>query len=198
MRGYDATGITFGTEVPEPFALMFSRSWHDLLGRLFGVAGNGYMSGGLHHHDVGSANGAVHNDLNPGWFERREEREGVTVAEERNCAYKTGYSAVTGLRTVEQIRGVAMLFYLNNPEWSAGDGGETGLYWHATDPVDRPATRVPPINNSLLAFECTPYSYHSFISNHRHTRDSLVLWIHRSKREVLTRWGDGVICYWRP
>jgi 2OG-Fe(II) oxygenase superfamily len=78
--------------------------------------------------------------------------------------------------------------YLCNPDWIEGDGGETGLYGSREDPVDRPIAVVPPINNSLLMFECTPYSYHSFLSNGRSPRNSVIVWLHREKVEVLSRW----------
>jgi hypothetical protein len=56
---------------------------------------------------------------------------------------------------------------------------------------------VPPINNSMLLFECTPYSYHSFISNRRSVRNCLVMWLHRPKEEVTARWGETVIEKWK-
>jgi len=94
---------------------------------------------------------------------------------------------------VETIRAVAAIFYLDNPPWSPGDGGTTGLYRNASDPVDQPAAVVPPLNNSMLAFECTPFSYHGFVSNRRHPRNSVVLWLHRSRQDVVRRWGEHAI-----
>jgi len=197
MRGFDATGHNFAPPVPAPFDIFFSRSWHDLLTGLFGVTGTGHLSGGLHHHHPGSRSGGVHNDLNPGWFSEAGSADAaVVVADRRRCDYGTGQVHEPDVSPVETVRAVAMIYYLANPSWTTGDGGETGLYRYATDDPERPAVTVPPRNNSLLAFECTPFSYHAFLSNRRTARNSLVLWAHRPKPEVVARWDDRVIVPW--
>ena len=48
------------------------------------------------------------------------------------------------------------LYYLANPRWEPGDGGSTGLFTSADDSIEAPSAEMPPINNSLLLFECTP------------------------------------------
>ena len=95
----------------------------------------------------------------------------------------------------ETMRAIAILYYLNNPEWLPGDGGETGLYRAITDQVDQAVVSVPPINNTLVAFECSPYSFHAFRTN-RQPRNSLVMWLHREKAEALAQWGEGSIVPW--
>ena len=94
------------------------------------------------------------------------------------------------------IRGVAIIYYLNNLAWAPGDRGETGLYRAAQDPIEHPVVEVPPSNNSLLAFECTPHSFHTFRGNNRYARNSVIVWIHRQKSTVLGRWGDAAIVPW--
>jgi Rps23 Pro-64 3,4-dihydroxylase Tpa1-like proline 4-hydroxylase len=89
-----------------------------------------------------------------------------------------------------------MLFYLGNPPWKPGDGGETGLYASGTDPVHAPAVAVPPRNNSLLAFACTPFSYHSFLSNRRTVRRTVSVVLHQRRADVVARWGAGAIIPW--
>ncbi len=89
-----------------------------------------------------------------------------------------------------------MIFYLANPVRGVV-GGETGLYRAASDPIDRPADVVPPVNNSLVAFECTPTSFHGFMSNRNAVRNCLVMWLHREKTEAIRRWGESSIVYWR-
>ena len=68
MRGYDAYGLTFNSDVEKPFDLLFSNSWRDIFSNLFDADITSHMSGGLHHHPIGSQSGNIHNDLNPGWF----------------------------------------------------------------------------------------------------------------------------------
>jgi len=48
----------------------------------------------------------------------------------------------------------------------------------------------------MLAFECTPFSFHSFLHNHRHPRNSFILWLHRRREEVAQRWGAERIAMW--
>ena len=92
---------------------------------------------------------------------------------------------------------MAVLFYLANEPWRPGDGGETALFHGAGGGIDRPAAVVPPVNNSMLAFECTPFSFHTFLSNVRTPRNSVVMWLHRPKSEVEERWTSRPIVYWR-
>jgi 2OG-Fe(II) oxygenase superfamily len=197
MAGYDAYGYSFQPPVAAPFAVFFSPAWRDLLANLFAVDANAYVSGGLHHHRTGSANGKVHNDLNPGWFTDDATDNGIIVSNRDVCHYGTGRTRGGG-EPREVMRAIAMLFYLGNPDWAPGDGGETGLYRSARDAVDHPAATVAPRNNSLLAFECTPRSFHAFLSNRRAPRNCLTLWLHRDKQDVLSRWGEREIVYWNP
>ncbi|HXY91863.1 MAG TPA: 2OG-Fe(II) oxygenase, partial [Acidimicrobiia bacterium] len=177
-----------------PLALFHSRAWHDLIADIMGVDATGDVNISLHHHAPGSASGEVHNDLNPGWFVDNGGVDDISVADPALCGYWFGENARGP--AYERIRAVAVLLYLANPEWRPGDGGETGLYAAATDPVDRPAAAIPPRNNSLLAFECTPASYHSFLTNRRVRRMSLIMWLHRPKDHVIRRWGEDSIVYW--
>ena len=195
MPGYDAYGMTFPVGQPEPFGLFLSRPWHDLLASLFQVQATGYVNCGLHHHPVGSEYGWVHNDLNPGWFVDYPSSDGVKLVRHDLCNYAFG-DTVSNVTPLETIRAVAMLFYLDNPAWLPGDGGGTGLYCCKDDPVAKPFSVVPPINNSILVFECTPYSYHSFIRNWRQPRNSVIMWLHRPKVDVVARWGEGKIVNW--
>jgi hypothetical protein len=197
MGSYDALGLSFDKEVTGPFALFFSRAWHDLIARLVGVTATGHVSGGLHHHAVGSASGQVHNDLNPGWFADAGTRDdGIVVSTSDLCEYATGRTSDPQIEPRELMRAVAVLFYVGNAPWAPGDGGATGLYRHRDDDVHRPAAIVPPHSNSLLAFECTPWSFHSFIGNRRNPRNCLVTWLHRERHEVLDRWGAAPIVPW--
>lgn len=195
MSGYDAIGLDFDPSLSGPFRLFFSRRWHDMIAALFDVRATGHMSGGLHHHPTGSSSGAVHNDLNPGWFATTPGEDEIAIASEE-CGYATGATTSPDAEPRELIRAIAVLFYLANPPWSPGDGGATGLYRARDDDVDRPAGVVPPRSNSLLAFECTPYSFHSFLGNRRAPRNCLVQWLHRDRDDVVRAWGERPIVGW--
>ncbi|HWM68240.1 MAG TPA: 2OG-Fe(II) oxygenase [Steroidobacteraceae bacterium] len=198
MPGYDASAVDFDIRVGWPFSLFVSRPWHDLFAGLFAVDGIRCVSGSLHHHAAGSRDGFVHNDLNPGWFAATGGGEDVVIPRGDLCNYRNGTTSVAANVTArETVRGVAIIYYLNNPEWCSGDGGETGLYRAARDAIAHCVAAVPPLNNSLLAFECSPNSLHAFRKNSRHARNCVCVWIHRRKETVLARWGSSAIVPWQ-
>jgi hypothetical protein len=196
IKGYDAYAMSFTSSLDGPLAFFVSRPWHDMLARFLGIEATGDINGGFHHHEPGSGSGRPHNDLNPGWFVDAPRHDGINVSSYEICDYHTGKAASADAKRRETVRAAALLFYLNNPPWSPGDGGETGLYLDPNQPIDEPTARAAPVNNSLLLFECTPHSYHAFLRNHRSGRNSLIMWLHRTKAEVETRWGNRAIVYW--
>jgi hypothetical protein len=197
IAGYDALALHFGVDHRGPLSLFFSRPWCELLARVAGVEVTDDVNAGLHHHDPGSQSGTPHNDLNPGWFIERRRPDGINMMDHAACNYYHGATREPGARPRERVRAVAMIYYLANPPWRDGDGGETGLYRTGRDPVDRPTVAVPPINNSLVLFECTPWSFHAFLSNRRHPRNSVIQWLHRPREAAVARWGEERIVHWK-
>ena len=197
ISGYDAYSANYGPETATIFAPFITRAWHDMVANLFDVKPTYDVDIGLHHHPVGSKTGWIHNDLNPGWFVDAPRSDGINLSNSDLCDYHHGTRTADGVIPRETVRAVAMIFYLANPVWTTGDGGETGFYANAKDPVESPAATIPPHNNSLVMFECTPYSHHTFLTNRRHPRNNLVWWLHRPKAEVQARWGDKAIVYWK-
>ena len=196
MPGYDASAVDLNERLGWPFTVFVSRPWHDLFTSIFAMSTNGCVGGALHHHEPGSDDGYLHSDFCTGWFVDDGRRGEIVVADVGRCHYCYG-STAAGSNVVarETMRAIAILYYLNNPEWSPGDGGETGLYRAETDRVDQAVVSVPPINNSLVAFECSPRSFHTFRTN-RQPRNSVVMWLHREKAEALAQWGEGSIVPW--
>jgi 2OG-Fe(II) oxygenase superfamily len=184
----DAYSWNFPADVSGPLALFYSREWHDLLVDLTGIRASGDVNGALHHHHLGSTHGTVHRDLNIAWFSDQPRSDGINPMDVRRCSYTHGVTA-PGVKGRKVARAVTMIYYLANRPWFPGDGGETGLYRKATDPVERPAATAPPINNSILIFENGPGSYHSFIRNRRNPRNSVILWLHRTIADTVERWG---------
>ncbi|MDQ6782694.1 MAG: 2OG-Fe(II) oxygenase [Actinomycetota bacterium] len=193
LERHDIHGATLTSDRVEDFDPLLSRGWHDLLAGVFGVQATGHVLCGIHHHFVGSADGFPHNDLNSGWFASDPLPGSIELSAPYHVDYSTGKRLVESADPTETVRAVAAIYYLGNPEWSPGDGGSTGLYRRASDAVDRPLLKVPPRNNSLFAFECTPNSYHGFISNPHHPRNSIIMWLHRPKSDVVARWGEHAI-----
>jgi hypothetical protein len=197
LGGYDAYSCGLTQQTGGPLQLFASRPWHDLLSRIMRVPATGEITGGLHFHAAGSADGKVHNDLNPGWFPDQPVPPGkVTLTDTKRWSYFDGRPLDGDLPTRERIRAVAMIFYLANPAWQPGDGGMTGLYSSPRQPVNRPDAAVPPVNNTMLLFECGARSWHSFISN-RQPRRSVILWLHRTREDAIARWGEHAIVNWK-
>jgi len=197
MKGYDAYGLRLLGDVQKPFSFFGSREWHDLIASLFDAQCTGDIEISLHHHPVGTVTGWLHNDLNPAWYVSRPGANGINFSDPEVCSYHYGTTKRTDVTPQERIRAIAILFYLANPPWRPGDGGETGIYKLKSQQAESPSFAMAPINNSMIAFECTPYSYHTFISNRRTTRNSLVMWLHRPKEDVIARWGEGSIEKWK-
>lgn len=198
MGWYDSYGLSFSQDETLPFRIFVSRPWHDLLARAAGVRATGHVNAGIHHHATGSAHGFVHNDLNPAWFAETESSEGIHVARQELVSYTTGEILHPGSTRVRYVRSLAVLYFLGNAPWSPGDGGELGLYRYHDDRPGSPEVAVPPLNNSLVIFECTPYSFHGFISNRANPRTSVIAWLHQSERDVAERWGlDALVPFAR-
>jgi 2-oxoglutarate-Fe(II)-dependent oxygenase superfamily protein len=189
MPRYDAYILVLDNEFSGPLKMFISRQWHDMLADVMGVNCTGDVQCALHHHRIGSASGWVHNDLGLKWFVDDPCRDGINLA----CCGRTPDPAKqAGRQARPVVRALTMLFYLNN-QWTPGSGGDTGLYQSAQDLPSQPAAAMPPIDNSLLLFECTPYSFHAFLQNPLYPRNSVNLWLHRTKDEVVARWGEHKI-----
>lgn len=195
---YDAFGCNFLQDQEWPIRLFMTPAWCDMLAAVAGVRRTRHINGGLHHHAVGSKSGFIHHDLNPVYFAEEEEgRDGIAMARHDLVDYTTGTTTQEGVTVTKEVRAVAMLYYTANEPWSPGDGGETGLYRRATDPVKRPAAKAPPLNNSMLIFRCTPHSYHTFLTNRSLERNSVIMWLHQTFDEAASHWGPGAPMAWK-
>ena len=196
MKSFDAYALNFDAELPQPLRIFCSRAWHDMLAQVADIPATGDVVGGFHHHLKGSRSGSIHNDLNPGWFVNSSSPGAVNLSRHDLCEYSTGHVYRAEVAVHESVRALAVLFFLHNPVWREGDGGQTGLYVNSAQSVIEPSKAVAPINNSIFMFECTPHSYHSFISNRNHFRNSMIMWLHRPKGDAIQRWGDNAIVEW--
>lgn len=195
IRGYDAASADVSRYADGPLGVFVSRSWNDLIADVAGVASTGDVLASLHHHDPGSQRGWPHQDLNPGWFADPMPGPGdVRTAYTDGVDYHNG-ARPDGINAHESMRAVSILFYLGNPPWQPGDGGESGLFASSEAGFRADGVTVPPVNNSLVLFECTPFSWHTFLSN-RLARNSVVMWLHRTKSDAVRRWGESSVVYW--
>ncbi len=195
MKGYDAYSLSI-TRLGGPLEVFHTRRWHDALAELTGVPSTRDVSAALHHHLPGSADGRVHNDFNPAYFVDAPQEDGVNLNDPKLCHYQFGDTYRPGEAARACARAATMIFFLANGPWDEGDGGETGFYRGPRDAVRSPAAKVQPLDNSALVFECTPSSYHSFLSNRRE-RNSVILWLHRSRADAIAKFGDGRLIDWK-
>lgn len=196
IPGYDAYGIGFNQSLPEPLPIFLSPTWRDMVCDLFGIGTTQYIFAGSHHHGIGSKSGFIHNDFNPVWFPRSAS-ENIQLPNNVLCSYKTGAGSLQESDKVEVVRGAVVLFFLLNDGWQPGDGGETGLYTSSQSRVSEPAICCSPLNNSLLAFECTPYSFHTYLTNKRLPRTSIIMWVHRTMEEAVKKFGEEKLERWK-
>jgi hypothetical protein len=147
-------------------------------------------------HLAGSRNGWIHNDLNPVWFPRQSDGN-IQTPDQELCSYRTGAGCLPESDKVVVVRGAVAIFFLLNDGWRSGDGGEVGLYTSVQQCVSQPCVSWPPVNNGIIAFECTPDSFHSFVSNTRLPRTSLIMWVHRPMDEAVAKFGEKALERWK-
>jgi hypothetical protein len=195
IPGYDAYGLGLDQTAPEPIGVFVSEPWRDLMCDLFDIGRTPYVFAGVHHHAVGSPAGFVHNDFNPVWFPRAN-GNALQSPDQVRCAYKTGAGSLEPAQKAEVVRGAVVIFFLLNGGWRSGDGGETGLFESRSSDLSSTIVRCPPENNSLIMFECTPSSFHTYLGENRHPRTSLIMWVHRTLDEAIEKYGEDQLERW--
>ena len=190
---YDARMLSVDAELATQFKPLFSAQWIRFLYGFFGLPYVDRLSGGLHSSNPGARTGAIHNDLCMAYFDESIDQQGPFLFPDHSrCEYYTGRKIVPDARPVPYARAVALIYYLCNDNWRPGCGGETALYGAARSGPRTVTRLVPPVNNSLLMFECSPHSYHGFITNPGMRRNSIVMWLHCTEKNAIERWGDNL------
>ena len=142
------------------------RAGIDSIHTFLSIPNTGRIDAALHSSPQGSHTGWIHNDLCSGWFdEASTASEGPVFANRSACDYFTGQIKNASASPKEYVRVATVIYYLCNEGWTAGDGGETGLYAAKVDREHTTIELVPPADNTLLLFECSPHSYHRFLAN---------------------------------
>jgi len=192
---YDARMLSLQGDLVHSFAPFLTEEWLRSLAALYELPFLARVDAALHSSPRNSRTGWVHTDFCSAWFdEGRKIFPGELLFPDRSrCNYFEGTAKTADAKPVEYIRALTMIFYLCNNEWKAGDGGETGLYSTAKPTPESMKTLLPPINNRLLLFECSPHSYHRFIANPGRVRNSLILWLHSTVESTESQWGTGTV-----
>jgi hypothetical protein len=187
---YDAYMLGMNATLATAFAPLFAEPWLPSLAAFHGLDFLSHVSGGLHSSPKGSRSGWIHTDFCSGWFDESDNTEGsLTFPRPDRCEYFTGLAKSSDAKPKEFVRAATLIFYLCNEGWKQGDGGETALYGAARQTQFTAVKLVPPLNNSMLLFECSPHSYHRFVANPGRTRNSIILWLHSTVDDAQARWG---------
>lgn len=193
-NNYDALVIGMDARLSNQFKPLFESSWIEELSRLMGIPFLPRISGALHSHPVNSRTGWIHSDYCPVWFDEsvKQFESELLYPDHSRCEYFTGKSKVADALPKEYIRSASMIFYLCNDGWQEDEGGETVLYEAAHSHPYRAVEFIPPVNNSLLFFEISPYSFHTFITNRVRSRNSIILFLHSTIEFAKSRWGNSL------
>jgi 2OG-Fe(II) oxygenase superfamily len=179
---YDAWCWTFNPIKDRIFSnIFYSPYWKRFINGFFNLKLTNNMLAEFHYHKIGSKSGYVHNDYDLSSFKNEPLENGINPWFHQ-CVYRGRANEANHC-----VRSIAMLYYFNNPLWTEGDGGETGLYVSHDDLT--PITKIPPINNRLLAFEISPKSFHAFATNKKNIRNSMVMWMHSNEEYMEKRYG---------
>lgn len=187
--GYDAYCWVIGRQAPPALALFLDPRLRDHCQRLFDLPLGDEMVAEFHHHLPGSRSDAWHDDYNLAYFSSPPGVGAGMRPWHFECNYMDGGMA-GGAATVQRCRAVTLIYYFGAEGWQDGMGGETELGWEAQGQVST-VERIAPLANRLLAFACSPSSYHRFMSNHGFERNSLILWYHGQPQDAARRHGHG-------
>lgn len=195
VANYDARIMALAEQDRSAFAPLLDVEWLALVSQAMGLKTTFEVDAALHSHPPGSRSGWIHNDFNPGWFARAASEGEVVFSSKSGCNYKTGQGQVGDTKPVQRMRYLTLIYYLNNPAWFPGMGGETGIFSARAQSIEMADSFIPPINNSLFLFECTPHSWHSFRTT-SFSRNSITLWLHRDFAEARKQWPGHEPVYW--
>ena len=178
MFNYDAYNYTPFPDIEGPFRVFFSREWYELFEKIFGRKFDENVMTTLHHHEINSETGYVHNDFGIYAFRQRP-----FINKLNHWYYNSNYQThkpgddVSKQENVEFTRrSVALIYYMNGDGWHEGDGGETGFFNEKKDV--RPFVKIAPKPNRLLVFKINQNSYHAFIKNIKYPRNTIIQWFH--------------------
>ena len=84
-----------------------------------------------------------------------------------------------------------MMGFINDQsDWKEGDGGETALFDEGRNiPLSDYIMKTNPVPNRLFVYEINPFSFHSFLSNKKFERTTIMMWYHTSAEDTNKRYG---------
>jgi hypothetical protein len=190
-QNYDALILGMNDEIAPMFYPFFSENFLKLLANFVSIPFIPRIEGGLHSSPPNSRTGWIHTDFCSAYFDESVPVSGLFPKRE-GCEYFSGVKKNPAAKPVEYVRMATLIYFLCNNNWQNGYGGETGLYGAAKQTYNTSFDLIPPVNNSLLLFKCSPHSYHRFVTNPGITRNSIILWLHSPVNYAESIWGKSI------
>lgn len=183
---YDAWCWTFNPKTDQVFSdVFYSLEWRQWVNKFFNMKLTKNMLAEFHYHKPNSASGYIHSDYDLASFKWEPLPNGVNPH-----MHQVAYRGRSKGADKYAVRNIAMLYYFNNPSWHEGDGGETALFDRCEDGSE-PVQKVAPLNNRLLAFQISPISHHTFLTNKKNVRNTMVMWFHAKEEYVTELYGKA-------
>lgn len=184
---YDALSLPLNLEVlrSSTASVLASVELKELIASSLQIRLDNNIMLGMHRHNPPSKAGWSHTDFAVVSFPNIEPNfNGLRVFHEGcGCEYSDD-SRDRQPNSIKTARAVACLYYIGNPTWKPGMGGETGVL---AEPGSRVVASVPPRNNSLLVFEISPISYHAYLGSPHAQRNCFIWWYHSAPNYLLHR-----------
>lgn len=154
-----------------------SDTWKNFNMKMFNLMLTEYIALSFHVHDAPAQKGFTHTDFNICSFSEKPDNKDYQLIDVVN------YASDKDDHFIKMMRSAAFLYYFNNHSDSinTGDGG-TDIFDHNK----KLCSTVNATNNSLLCFEVTPESYHSFAGS-TYQRSALVGWLHSTPVKAIHR-----------
>lgn len=187
--GYDAYCWVLEPDVPDPLDVFYSRALRDHFSQIFNLSLSEEVVAEFHHHKVGSKGDCWHDDYNVAYFSPKESATAEMNPWYFQTNYMGGESNYKG-QVLRQSRALTLIYYFGDFNWQEEDGGETDIGKMVEGELCS-HTKVAPHANRLLAFPCSPLSYHRFLKNHRSIRNSIILWYHSDVESSTRRYGQA-------
>ena len=190
--GYDASFWQPPPDIGYPINAFYEPIWVEFLSKLFNIPLTNHISLTLHHQVYDSKPFAAHNDYClVGMSKCKGPSDKLQQYHFETPYFIKSVEEGQSLNLDIQMRSVVALFYINNLPWEEGKGGETALYEQYADYVaHKPFKKIPPISNSVLMFETTPETFHTYLPNFSKFRNTLIFWLHSDMKKKIAKY-DG-------
>jgi len=190
---YDAIISAVTNQNIDGFSSLISYSFVEALGQLIKFPFNGLLDAAIHSHPLNSRSGWIHTDYCSAWFNDPSfNQHCFCFADRSKCDYFSGKKLKDDAMPVEYARVGTLIYFLGNDKWQTGYGGETVLFNSSVKTSNTRTKFIAPENNTLLFFECSPHSYHSFITNVVQPRNSIIFWLHCTVEDAQQKWPQGL------